>query len=335
MNVNNLELKKTYSNYKELCNTLGITPKSGNSKKAQLKEIERYCKISKIGYSYTIEEIYDTPKNKTYKGNNSLYCEDIQFLIMTLLAEEKEEVVNISCGKLLNILSLVNDNYLIGEKNIESLSEITNIPIKNCLDFYAFSRNNLKKKLEYALDVLEQKKLIIWEKRLQLEIMEIDNNGFIKKIHREATNEEKKTILKIEKEVLINNNWKTVPYMSINLYKKFKKEVYKLLNKYFDFSIKYYYNSYQIIFNEVYIKKELDIVSKRLNSNIIKCLNKEANARHKRAYNKYLNMCASYEDDMPKEVIKFSMLHYQEDYVEYAKKLIDILISLNAQKLTF
>ena len=51
-------------NYKELCSILGLETKSGDSKVAQLKELERYFSYKRDGHKFIIEEIYQKPLPK-------------------------------------------------------------------------------------------------------------------------------------------------------------------------------------------------------------------------------------------------------------------------------
>jgi hypothetical protein len=49
-----------YKNYKELCEAIGEKPKAGDSKRKQLREIEKWLKLRKEGWTYTVEEVYET-----------------------------------------------------------------------------------------------------------------------------------------------------------------------------------------------------------------------------------------------------------------------------------
>ena len=83
MRVENLHEGQIIKNYKELCELLEIESKNGGeSKKSQLKDIERYIKYEKQGQKFIIIEIYDEPKEKIDKrvnnvGGNNLKYKDI------------------------------------------------------------------------------------------------------------------------------------------------------------------------------------------------------------------------------------------------------------------
>lgn len=67
MDVNKLSLNQQFDNYKKLCEYLNEPIKSGASKKAQIKEWERYVRFEKIGNKYIVKEKYDKPLDKIRK----------------------------------------------------------------------------------------------------------------------------------------------------------------------------------------------------------------------------------------------------------------------------
>lgn len=64
MNVDKLKEGQIIKNYKELCGLLEIKVEAGNSKKAQLKELERFAKYHKEGNKFIIDEVYSDIKEK-------------------------------------------------------------------------------------------------------------------------------------------------------------------------------------------------------------------------------------------------------------------------------
>ena len=67
MKIENLSEGLIIKNYKELCSILEIKVEAGNSKKAQLKELERFVGYHKEGQKFIIDEIYDEPLKKEDK----------------------------------------------------------------------------------------------------------------------------------------------------------------------------------------------------------------------------------------------------------------------------
>lgn len=77
MEICNLKKGMEIKNYRELCKILNIKVKSSNSKKAQLKELERFCKYHKEGNRFIIDSIYKKVRDKednrkNNKGGNNL-----------------------------------------------------------------------------------------------------------------------------------------------------------------------------------------------------------------------------------------------------------------------
>lgn len=119
MNLSKIRVGETYKNYKELCHALGEKVMAGNSKKAQLKEWERYFSYTKEGHKFIITEIYNEPKERDDKrilGNNAAYYIDyIEILLLNLFteyAEQEQRTLLLSKSKLLYLLKMINTNYL-------------------------------------------------------------------------------------------------------------------------------------------------------------------------------------------------------------------------------
>lgn len=64
MKIENLKKGMEIKNYRELCKLLNIKVKSSNSKKAQLKELERFFKYHKEGNKFIIDSIYKKVREK-------------------------------------------------------------------------------------------------------------------------------------------------------------------------------------------------------------------------------------------------------------------------------
>ena len=70
---------KNYKNWKEICATMGWNTTGGAYKKARLKKLESLCAFDRVGQSFIIKEIYDTPKeiedgrgkSEASRGNNN------------------------------------------------------------------------------------------------------------------------------------------------------------------------------------------------------------------------------------------------------------------------
>lgn len=163
--VESLTPGKTFKNYKILCGELGLEIKrSGDSRKTQFRELERYCTYSKVGHSIIIDKVYEQPLQKEKrKGNNTVYSELIQLLILDMLAQSKNGNMSISKGMLIKSVSLVNHNYKYCFEKRKSLAKYINTDTEIVNDFYDSSNNSFKKAIEQALNKLVEKRLIMYD----------------------------------------------------------------------------------------------------------------------------------------------------------------------------
>ena len=84
MNTDKLTEGLVVKNYRELCSLVEEEIKDGNSKKAQMKEFERYFKYHKEGYKFVIDEVYETPLPKEDNARNTVYGTHIEILFFIL-----------------------------------------------------------------------------------------------------------------------------------------------------------------------------------------------------------------------------------------------------------
>lgn len=144
VDVSKIELEIPYK-YKWICqNVLNDTPKTGHSKKAQLKELARYTKFRQEKTWFIFEEKYDTPKEKVDnrgKNINSLkalndnrghrptyYDKELDYCIIDHLLTKSDELnlkgdiitLDITPLELMNGSYLINNNFSeLDKKNTE------------------------------------------------------------------------------------------------------------------------------------------------------------------------------------------------------------------------
>ena len=75
MNIENLKEGMEIKNYKVLCELIGWSISFGDSKRSQLKELNRFCDFQKQGNKFIIKEIYEIPLDKQ-DGRNILKIDD-------------------------------------------------------------------------------------------------------------------------------------------------------------------------------------------------------------------------------------------------------------------
>lgn len=92
----NIKVNHVFGSYPKMCAELDIKKKGGGGKEAQMKEIDRYIKLSKgKGYRLIVDEIYDVPKPKM-GGSGNIYNGLIQLLITDMIVEAKGKTVLMS-----------------------------------------------------------------------------------------------------------------------------------------------------------------------------------------------------------------------------------------------
>ena len=365
MNIKKLRKGQVVKNYKVLCSLLEEPELKADSKKAQLKKFSLYFRYNRDGQKYCIEEIYEKPKEPPKKNTNIEYVKIIELLILDELAQSKNNgEIFLSKNQTLKELKMINQNYAHYKTRTDKLNEVTNIPNKTIDDFYASANSTLKRNLEKALDSLRKKSLIIWSTGIKIHIINpmkdynsdtgildnvtketvIDDNGE-KHIQfkfkpgeseREATNEEKKYILRIERKVMLQldcNDKKQL--VDTGKWDIFKDKVNEILLK--EKNISYYYDCYKILFNKdqviegyMYCLKFLMEDAERnenqnlLNKDVAKRLLNNANNRYKKANvekKKTLN---------PTEKIR---RRSKKKYVNDNKKLIKLLINKSTKSI--
>ena len=60
MDINKLkEIMGKPMSFPQICEALNLPNKRGNAKAAQLKELEMYCEMDRVGKKYIITKVYD------------------------------------------------------------------------------------------------------------------------------------------------------------------------------------------------------------------------------------------------------------------------------------
>lgn len=287
MNLDFLEKGKVIKNYKELCRLANIEVKTGDSKKAQLKELERYCKYIKIGNKFVIDEIYEKPKDKedgrkNNKRKSADYIEDLELILIgEMLLNDYKTHNRLVIGKsvLLRETGLVNINYSYCKRRINKLSKFLNIDKLTVSEFFNLNNRSLMNDLERALKNLKNKGLIIINSSTILckettnnikynHVIEVDKyNEEIDKItaeaetqtiYEEATPEECSIIAKSRKKVLKEMNIdKITTVFALGRVNEYYKKVNDEVRNYIP-NLHHSFEAYDISYNFDDIIKELE-----------------------------------------------------------------------------
>lgn len=339
------------------------------AKQSQLKELERFLNISKDKTWYTITEIYKIPLEKIEPrggGNKAEYIKTIELLILDLLVQDQNKGnIFLSRNKLLLSLAMINNNFAFCKERIPKLSQYTNIQQQTVEEWYLSTGDMLKRNLEKALDNLRSQSLVIWSSELTVcdlipiginenkqnliidkdisedeygeKIIEYKLNNTIIYNHREATRDEKRFILRTERETMESIGFTNKQdVVRSGLWNEFKEKVDTIILE--ELNIAYYYNSYKIICNEDHIikqrnkllekltKEEREIHLQILNNDIMKRLHNNVEKRQNRAKQKCENCFGEYND-------KNTTRRIQEEYISDNDKLVDTLINKDAQNI--
>lgn len=351
MKIEKLKQGMEFKNYKALCEFLEVKPTTGKSRQLFMEGLGRYVEFHKVGNKIVIDEVLkvvvekvDKRKDPNKKSNNAKYSDDIQALIISLLASAEDKEVNLPINRLLRLLEMVNCNYSDARRSIPRLSEITSVPEEFCYQFFNDNGTNLKKKLATALRGLRNRALIMAEESVFVcvlaQTVEINNFGDLKvnpinkkqtattyrRIHREATREEKQLILKTEELVLEEFKSSTIQYVfATGRFQEFQKRVNSILLE--KANIEYYYDSYKITCNKDSIQRALikqleqeerDKIANNLNANISKMIDSYAKTTHNRASKK-------------EKLNAIDVIHSDDNYVNHMNTLTGVVIDKSAK----
>lgn len=270
MNIKNLTEGMEIKNYKELCNILEIKVSDGNSKKKQLKDLERYCKFRKEGRKFIIEQIYEEEKAKIYP---SVYMEFIGNILIDYLYKNLSNPGDrkiLTIGKMIEIVGLANENYEIGNRHKKALSKALNVNLLSVYYFYNNTRGEFKRIIERALKSLHNRRILTFNK-----IKMICCKDGVYQVYRQATDQEESYITDIEKEVLNDMKYKSISEVFIKC--KMKTFQKKVKNKLPEGWI-YYFDAYSINVGTKAIKMEYENIKEQreeLNKRSLKKVHKQ------------------------------------------------------------
>lgn len=322
MKIKNLKEGMIVKNYKELCKILEIKEATSNSKKAQLKDLDMYAKYKKEGHKFIIEEIYPRAKDREdgrVSGNNSVYKNDIEILIMDMLSKRGKKIDMISIGSLLKATSIVSSRYSRRWFDKCRIHEEINIPIDYINDFYDITQSTLKRHVETALRSLRSKALVIWHEDIAI--------AFKDGKHKKSDEDQKKAILDAERNIMDYMGLDDRQHVFLSgKWDRFKMYVEMILDHEID--LDYYYNVYSIAYNkdtvvETVGKEKLKRTQRQLNENITTQLKLSNDTRHETAQAK-----------VKKGVHPLSINNIRSrfDYVVKSNRLVDIIVDIEVKQ---
>jgi hypothetical protein len=331
MDLSRIVLNEKIPNYKKLCELLGEKVKGGDSKKAQMKEIQRYIELEKEGKGFYVRKIYGNILKSEDK--RITYKDYVEKLILDMLVKKTDKnSETISVGKFFETICLANENYSFCREYTKELPEALNVEDNSIYEFYLASYPRLKQALESGLKGLRSKSLIYWSNVIIINIYENEETTY-----RVAEKDEVEFILNCEKRILEKMNYASKRRVLLaRKYKEFTREVNKLLKV--ACNINFYFNGYDVIFTEyareeqrelkyLLSKEELEENQMELNSLIVNSISKNAKKRlDKDAKKIRVGFGRARDED-------YNNLEKSVAYSEDVPKLITGLISLEKNDL--
>jgi hypothetical protein len=335
MNINNITEGLIVKNYKEMCILLNQKEKGGDSKKAQLKEWATYFNYEKDGNKFVIKEIYDMQLEKedgrsnNKGGNNSIYAENIDRLILHMCSElydSKYNYIDLNANEIMKRLKMVNENYKIGRNNINQFSRYLEVPIETIFDFYNSTHSKNKQILESGLNRLSGRCLIKWTRTIKV--------CTTNRIYRNATDGEIEAITELEQLALEELNLENKKDVFLKgKWEKFNDTVNSELVE--SLGILFYFYTYHIITTEKFRnmlldERDKDEIEFRLNQDIHFSCIKSAIARHDKIYDKYNSVST-----LTGKRKAFGVPHYNKeknrisnDYINDSKIVANVCIDI-------
>lgn len=290
MKLDNIKVGMVIKNYKELCKVLEIEPASGgNAKKKQIEWIEEYINYEKDGYSFIINEVSDEEVKPMSDGRSEVipYMEILEKLILDLMVQEgNNETLFLSKTQILTQLKMINGNYMTGKMKVGRLSEFMEVDEITAQDWYNSTGTMLERNVVSALDSLQKQSLVFWNKVITVDVDTVvrsavqksDEVGYNSKgeeidiyervditerEHREATKEEVKIILSVEREAMLKlGSRNKAEVINKGRWEEFSEQVALQVKE--RANINYYYKSYSVVFNDEDIQDQADVLKRNL-----------------------------------------------------------------------
>ncbi|MEG2056807.1 MAG: hypothetical protein RRZ84_02715 [Romboutsia sp.] len=170
MKTQNLTVGQVLKNYKELCSVLDIKAEAGNSKKAQLKELNRYVNYHKEGNKFIIDEIYEVIQQKSGRSDKGLtrdeyntIKEHFKPLIYNVLLTKPNFVHTATFNNWLKETGLVKDEFIKERARVQDdcfYNDFTK-------DFITVESDSLRRCFTSALDSMSKSKQgkVSWYKK--------------------------------------------------------------------------------------------------------------------------------------------------------------------------
>lgn len=326
-----------FKSYKDLCTKLQIPVKGGDSKKAQLKKLSYFCDIQKseVGNVYILTEVYLDPDDNILKEKVMIKSIEVILLSEFLKQNEARPSIILDTHALWKLFGFVNYRYGIRREENYFLEE-TNISKEQLKDFKSRSRKRFDNIIVPALDMLESRALILYNK-VKI-IITIDGMEYKQRV---ADEKEVTRILKYERAALKYMKCETIQEVWFRskekMYYDYLNEIVQKKEKWFRVA-----NGFNIVVNNrKWLKDGLDsdinvLQNKyKVNQEILNLLRRNAETR----YSNYVQELEKEHKlldglEMPLDRVKKRLPIYkkrgsvmEDNYLENQEQLMDFFIS--------
>lgn len=244
MKLNKLAVGMRIKNYKELCAILEEPVKAGNSKRAQIKEWERFFSYTKEGNAYIVREIYSEPlasSDKRIKHASSI--EPVLLHILATSGTRQQTYDN-----WYQELGMVSGN-LYDDDYVKDVCDEFCITQRQFGNLFACVRSESRKMLESSLSALKHRGYIDYARILFI------NKG----LGLSEANQEEQRAYQAARDAVLLSIGKTEFSLQVDLnaYKRFRAEFSKYIKEKYDWE-----NAYYLL---RIIPKNLEVASKYIN----------------------------------------------------------------------
>ena len=155
--------KKTYKNWKEICEAMNWSTTGGDTKKKYLKQLDSMCKYHKEGFKIVIDEIFAEPKEiednrKGNSGRKSTYGHLI-----------KKGIIDLYCKKGVNIMIITQKelNKIFLNYNSNIVKEVAEGLKEKYINEKGLNPKAFKAETQYITTLIEDKLFCdIWYKQI-------------------------------------------------------------------------------------------------------------------------------------------------------------------------
>lgn len=252
-----------YIRYAQLCDIIKEEPKRGNSKNAHINHLKEYVDLIETKGRIYIGRVYDADDELKIIDNRDKFKTYIRQFLVNLFYQIRrvndDDCVVMTNRDILEMTCMVNNNYFIGKNapykyldvfdvnmnkdDVPNEYYLMNKIIDETNIFFSSSYRLLKRVVYNTLKQLENSSLIVANKTFRLYKNTIDENGVLRSVQHNCTDEEIKEIISVQYNAIMEFNEESNELYGMDskhqlhdiqhvhyLSKEDKKRFYKILN---------------------------------------------------------------------------------------------------------